>query len=95
MKKAPFKLPESFLNQLSEFTNGYYLVTVNEDMNFETFFEFPSQVVEEGLINHIEIEVGDFQQMLRDTVQGAISGTLSGEADDEGEEDEELDGTED
>lgn len=93
MKKVPFKLPESFLNQLNEFTNGYYLVTVNEDMNFETFFEFPSQVVEEGLINHIEIEIEDFQLNLRDTLNsGIISTTVE---DDEEEEEDDLEGTED
>lgn len=90
MKKSPFKLPESFLNQLSEFTNGYYLVTVNEDMNFETYFEFPSQVVEEGIINHIDIEINDFQMQLRDNIQNRVEEMVEDE-----DEDEDLDGAED
>ena len=90
MKKSPFKLPESLLNQLREFTNGYYLVTVNEDMNFETYFEFPSQVVEEGIINHIDIEINDFQMQLRDNIQNRVEEMVEDE-----DEDEDLDGAED
>lgn len=89
MKKSHFKLPESFLNQLNEFTNGYYLVIVNDEMNFETHFEFPSQVVEEGLINHVSMEIEDFQLALKDTIQGIAPSKFDFEDDDEDEDEEE------
>ena len=86
--KKPFKLPKAFLNQLNEYTNGYYLVTVNENMEFETHFNFPNELVQLGIINHIDIESSDFQEMLRHPFDLDFE-----ESDDE--EDEGLDGTKD
>lgn len=85
-----FKLPESFLNQLNEFTNGYYLVTINNQNNLETYFEFPSELAELGIIQHLTIESANFQSYLKGDLE--ISTELIDE--DDNEEDD-LDGAED
>lgn len=85
-KKLPFKLPESFLNQLEEFTNGYHLVIVDENMAIESYSNFPTEIVALGVINHLDIEAAKLQAELRSEV------TVEFE---ESDDDEELDGCED
>ena len=80
-----FKLPESFLNQLNEFTNGYYLIVVNNQNNLETYFEFPNQITELGIIQHLAIESADFQSYLKGDLE--ISTDVI-QDDDDDEEDE-------
>lgn len=63
-KPKPFRLPDSFLNQLSEFSNGYYLVVVNDEMNVEAHYDFPNTVTALGLIQHLEIDTAKLQSEL-------------------------------
>lgn len=79
--KKPFKLPAAFLNQLSEFSKGFYLVTINENNEFNTHCEFPDSVTELALINFVEIQSSTIQEIIR---QRAIENSL-------GREDEEED----
>lgn len=88
-----FKLPEAFLTQLNEFTNGYYLVTVNNKNEFETYFEFPDPLTEHGIIQHLKIESVNFQKYLEGELEIDATFIEDGEEDDYEEED--LDGTED
>jgi hypothetical protein len=64
-KKKPFKLPKAFLNNLGEFTNGYYLITVNELGEFETFMSFPDNVTELAMLNFADIQSTTLQEMAR------------------------------
>ena len=91
--KLPFQLPESFLTQLEEFTNGYHLVVVDENMAIQSYSNFPTEIVALGVINHLEIESSRMQEDLRSDV----TIMFGPEYDDEEEEDddEDLDGTED
>jgi hypothetical protein len=63
MKK--FKLPVAFLNQLREFTNGYYLVTINENNGFETFVYYPDPISEMALLNFVDIQSTAVQDIIR------------------------------
>lgn len=65
MKKDSFKIPESFLNQLEEFTTGYYLVALNEVGEFTTHPYFPTPASAMALINFVEIDSSALQESLR------------------------------
>jgi hypothetical protein len=65
MKQKPFKLPDSFTNQLQEFTTGFYLVTLNEAGEFETNTYFPTPASAMALLNFLEVESMALQENLR------------------------------
>jgi len=82
MKKTnPFKLPQAFLNQLDEFTKGYYLVTINDKNQFEINFQYPDQVTELALLNFVDMQSSCVQEVMR---QRAVDRSL-GDEEDEGE----------
>jgi len=78
--KKPFKLPQSFLNQLGEFTRGYYLITVNDQNEFETFFHHDDEVTEMALINYVDIQSGALQDMMRNQASEMQDDDDDGEA---------------
>lgn len=87
-KKKPFKLPQAFLNNLDEFTNGYYLITINEIGEFETFMNFPSPVSEIALLNFVDVQSTALQERNRQRIADETAGVddeASAEEDDEGE----------
>jgi hypothetical protein len=63
--KKPFKLPQAFLNQLQEFTKGYYLVTVNDKNEFDTFVHYPDSLTEMGVINYVDLQISTIQEVIR------------------------------
>lgn len=69
MSENTFCLPNSFLTQLGEFTNGYVLVTVNENGEFESFVNTPTPVV--------KLALGKFIGMLAATLEGATEESFS------------------
>lgn len=73
MKIKPFKLPKAILNMLEECTNGYYLVTIDDQHEFQTFVHHPNQVIELGLLNYVDLQSSAIQQVLR---QKAIDHSL-------------------
>lgn len=64
-----FKLPQSFLSQLGEFTTGYFLVTVNEKGEFETFVQADNPVTRLGVLK--------FTGMILDTLESSLEQTMS------------------
>jgi len=80
--KKPFKLPKAFLNNLGEFTNGFYLIVVNEVGEFETFMNFPNEATELALLNFADIQSSTLQEIAR---QRALDDMTA--ADEESEED--------
>ena len=69
--KSPnsFKLPPAFLSQLGEFTTGYFLVTVNEQGQFETFVQSDNPVTRLGLLK--------FTGMILDTLESSLEQTMN------------------
>lgn len=64
-KSKPFQLPQAFLNQLGEFTNGFYLVTVNDKNEFQTFVHYPNSIIEMGLLNYVDMQSTALQEIIR------------------------------
>lgn len=64
-KDKPFKLPKAFLTQLEEFSNGFHLVTINDEGDFDTYFWYPNRLSELGLMNYMEIQSTAVQEIIR------------------------------
>jgi hypothetical protein len=77
---AAFKLPGSFLKQLAEFTDGYYMVTINSEGEFETFSNFPTPVSAMAILNFLDVESGALQESIR---QQAIERETNSDDDEE------------
>jgi hypothetical protein len=72
--KDSFKLPTAFLSQLEEFTNGFYLVSINDQGHFETHFNFPTPVAGMAILNFLEIESEALQENVRkNTIESMLS----------------------
>lgn len=83
MKKDSFELPKSFLTSLDEFTNGYFLVTLNEKNQFKVYLNYNNQEATElAMINFVDIYANSVQESIR---QRAIEDILKEE--DESDED--------
>ena len=76
----PFKLPEAFITQLKEFTNGFHLVVINNEHEFETIAWYPTKVVEMGMLNYIDIQSSAVQEIIR---QRAVDKELPDDTGDE------------
>ena len=83
-KPNSFKLPQSFLSQLNEFTTGYLLVTVNEAGEFETFVKADAPVTRLGLVKFSEM----LSQSLADSLDQVMSNPIPEVAPTPDEEDE-------
>lgn len=79
MNNKPFKLPEAFLKQLKEFTKGYYLITLNDQDEFETFTHFPNFPTQLGLLEFTNIQTTAAQEVFR---QQAIDSSFNEEDED-------------
>lgn len=65
MRKTPFKLPKAILSQLNEFSKGFYLVTLNEAGNFDTYINYPEHATELAFMNFLDIQSNTFQEIVR------------------------------
>lgn len=63
--KRPFELPVAFISQLKEFTNGFHLVIVNDEQDFETYSWHPNKAIEMALLNYIDIQSTALQEIIR------------------------------
>lgn len=52
-----FKLPESFLTQLEEYTRGYMLIVCNDVGDVYTHEAYDNAVIKLGLMNYADIHV--------------------------------------
>lgn len=52
-----FKLPESFLNQLGEYTRGYMLLVCNEAGDLYIHEAYDNAVIKLGLINFADMHI--------------------------------------
>lgn len=81
MKKDHFELPKSFLTSLDEFTNGYFLVTLNEKNQFTVHLNYNNQeAIELSMINFLDIYATSVQESIR---QKAIEDILNEDIEDE------------
>lgn len=64
-----FKLPKAFLSQLGEFTTGYFLVTVNNEGQFETFFQSDNPITRLGMLK--------FSGMVLDTLEASLGQAMA------------------
>lgn len=63
-----FKLPEAFLNQLREFSTGYFLVTVNAQGEFESFLQADNPVTRLGLLKFSKLIVGAMEKNMERSI---------------------------
>lgn len=61
-KKPGFTIPESFLNQLEEYTRGYMLVVCNERGELFVHEAYDNPVIKLGLVNFADMHVSASQQ---------------------------------
>lgn len=81
MKKDNFELPKSFLTSLDEFTNGYFLVTLNEKNQFKVYLNYNDQeAIELAMINFVDIYADSVQESIR---QRAVEDILNEEESEE------------
>jgi len=60
-----FKLPKHFLNQLGEFTRGYYLAVVNERGEIESFESYDNPTIRLAIINFVDAQTDAMQDHFR------------------------------
>ena len=85
-KPKSFKLPQSFLSQLNEFTLGYVLVTINEAGEFETFVRAENPMTRVALVKFTELMSDTLSQSLEDSVANPVPdppAKATGEEDDD------------
>ena len=81
-----FKLPKHFLQQLGEFTRGYYLSVVNECGEIESFESYDNPAIRLAIINFVDVRASAMQDHLRNQAL-----KLEEQAEQSDEEDEEGD----
>ena len=66
MRKTKFKFPKALLNQVSECSNGYFLVTISEDNKFDVHQDLGDPLKHVGMVNFLEIYATTAQNNLRE-----------------------------
>lgn len=64
-KQKSFKLPKTFITQLKEFTNGFVIIAIDQNQNFNEYQYFPNDVSEMAIINHMDVLSERLQEHLR------------------------------
>jgi hypothetical protein len=60
-----FRLPKPFLQQLGEFTRGYYLAVVNECGEIESFESYDNPAMRLAVVNFVDAQASAMQEHLR------------------------------
>lgn len=60
-----FRLPKPFLQQLGEFTRGYYLAVVNERGDIESFESYDNPAMRLAIVNFVDAQASAMQEHLR------------------------------
>jgi hypothetical protein len=97
-KPQGFRIPESFLNQLGEYTQGYMLLVCNEAGDLYIHEAYDNAVIKLGLINfadmHISAALTHMHNMALkeeeyvENIQDALENLDEGKDDDEDDEDD-------
>lgn len=69
-----FTLPESFLSQLSEYTQGYILIVCNERGELFAHEAYDTPVIRMGLTNFADMHVNALQQHMHNMALDAEEG---------------------
>jgi len=69
-----FMLPESFLSQLSEYTQGYILIVCNERGELFAHEAYDTPVIRMGLINFADMHINALQQHMHNMTLDAEEG---------------------
>jgi hypothetical protein len=86
-KKPGFTIPESFLNQLEEYTRGYMLVVCNERGELFVHEAYDNPVIKLGLVNFADMHVSASQQHMHNM---ALMAEEDGDLDDNQGTDENI-----
>lgn len=83
-----FRLPKHFLQQLGEFTRGYYLAVVNERGDIESFESYDNPAIRLAIANFVDAQASAIQEHLRNQALRIEeeSEQEASEEDDDGEE---------
>lgn len=65
MAKKTFQIPDSFLSQLNEFSQGFLLITINDKREFEVYHKTDGMADYMGLVNFADIVSQQLQENLR------------------------------
>ena len=60
-----FQFPKHLLNQIGECSNGYFLVVLNSDNQFEVFQGLDNPVSYLGMMNFLDVFSGSMQNSMR------------------------------
>lgn len=80
---TPFSIPESFFNQLGEFTNGYLLFFINNEGSIQASASFGCEVDEIALRNRAMKLLESISAMEDLEIQEGVSGEFYEDDDDE------------
>lgn len=65
MEIKKFKFPDQILNQIDECSRGFFLVTVNQDGEFESFGRFDDPVTELGTMGFLRAQLKAYDRNLK------------------------------
>lgn len=71
---AKFVFPKQLLNQLAECSNGFFLVAVNQDNQFEIYQNLNSPILHMGMMNFLDVFSDSMQEQLRSKPLGGMPG---------------------
>lgn len=74
MAKKSFQIPDSFLNQLNEFSQGFLLITINDKREFEVYHKTDGMADYIGLVNFADIVSNQLQTDLRENESLDVEG---------------------
>ena len=61
--RKKFEIPKALLEQLDECTKGFFLLTVNEDGDFDMFQSYSDTVTEMGVTNCLNVHFSTMQKV--------------------------------
>lgn len=67
-KDTPFKFPNKLVNQIDEFSDGFFLVVINTEGEFEVFQTLDSPVKSMAMHNFLQIYTNNINAAMQDTM---------------------------
>jgi len=93
----PFEIPKALLEQLDECTKGFFLLTVNENGDFDMFQSYSDTVTELGVTNCLNVHFNAMQEVVKQQALARMMEITGDGLDDleDGEEPEDKDPSDD